>query len=84
MSDHDRKNIEQQVAVIRQNINVLSLIEALENHVIHGAEMTNTQVSAALALLKKTLPDIQALSGKNNTAEQTDTVSHEEALNALE
>jgi len=37
---------------------VLAILEALEQHVLGDKEMSSTQVSAALALLKKTLPDI--------------------------
>ncbi len=66
----------------RQQINVLSIIQALEDHIIHGAEMSNTQVNAALALLKKTLPDIQAVGAEQKTPKKT--LSHEEALALLD
>lgn len=65
---------------IRQQIDVVALIEALEDHVIRGAEMTSTQVSAALALLKKTLPDLRGSSARDGEED----LSHEEALEALE
>lgn len=65
---------------IRQQIDVVALIEALEDHVIRGAEMTSTQVSAALALLKKTLPDLRGSAQKDGEED----LSHEEALEALE
>lgn len=71
---------------IRDAINVLALIEALEQHVLGEKKMTATQVSAALALLKKTLPDIAAASGKapDDTAAVAAAISHEDALQALE
>jgi len=60
----------------RDIINVPALIDALEKHVLGEREMSASQVTAALALLKKTLPDI---SGK-----ETDTGGgHEEALKDL-
>lgn len=65
---------------IRQQIDVVALIEALEDHVIRGVEMTSTQVNAALALLKKILPDLRGMA----TAEDERELSHEEALEALE
>lgn len=66
----------------RDNINVLAMIEALEQHVLGEKEMTATQVSAALALLKKTLPDITE--AKRRTALDSDKTCHEEALGQLE
>lgn len=68
---------------LRDAINVCALIEALEQHVLGEKKMTATQVSAALALLKKTLPDIAAAQGKAGT-ENAATATHEDALRALE
>jgi len=78
-----KKSLQKTEEEIRKQIDVLSLIEALENHVIHGAEMTSTQVSAALALLKKTLPDIAAdkKAGKEDPVEKA--LRHEDALEKL-
>lgn len=67
---------------LRDKINVHALIEALEQHVLGKKEMTSTQVSAALALLKKTLPDISEAARR--TAPETDGAPHEEALGLLE
>jgi hypothetical protein len=64
---------------LRDTINVLALIEALEQHVLGEKEMTSTQVSAALALLKKILPDITDPVRKP----ADDALSHEELLAAL-
>jgi len=72
---------------IRDAINVLALIEALEQHVLGEKKMTATQVSAALALLKKTLPDIAAAAGgktADDAAGPAAVMSHEDALQALE
>lgn len=66
---------------MRDRINVLALIDALENHVLGVQEMTSTQVSAALALLKKTLPDISE-SRLEKTA--ISSLTHEEALKELD
>lgn len=67
---------------LRDSINVLALIEALEQHVLGEKEMTSTQVSAALALLKKTLPDISEATRR--VAAETESARHEEALRLLE
>ena len=71
---------------LREAINVRALIEALEQHVLGEKKMTATQVSAALALLKKTLPDIAAgggTAGDESTGAAT-ALRHEDALSALE
>ena len=50
MSDEHRVKI--------QNSNILN---ALIQHVTEGREMSATQVSAGIALMKKTLPDLAAM-----------------------
>lgn len=57
----------------KRAINVSALIEALEQHILGEKEMTATQVNAALALLKKTLPDVSEAPKRG----------HEDALNEL-
>jgi hypothetical protein len=50
--------------VARERIKSTLLIEKLQNHILAGDEeypMTKTQVSAAIALLKKTVPDLQSI-----------------------
>ena len=74
---------------VRENIKVLAIIEALENHIIHGTEMSSTQVSAALALLKKTVPDIStAKDSKTKDISKEEMLKilkkHEDALKELE
>ncbi len=66
----------------REKINVLALIEALEQHILGEKEMKPTQVSAALALLKKIIPDIS--DPRSKAGDEGEQVSHEEALRALE
>lgn len=71
------------VGNIRDSINAQVLIEALERHVLGKSKMTSTQVSAALALLKKTLPDLSEPVRKLlQGAEQPK--AHEAALRDLE
>lgn len=69
---------------LREKINVLALIEALERHVLGETEMTPTQVSAALALLKKTLPDAAAKPAKTAAEKEKPSSAHEDALKELE
>ena len=68
---------------MRERINVLALIEALEQHVLGEKKMTATQVSAALALLKKTLPDLPEPL-RRLMQETEPSKAHEDALRELE
>lgn len=45
---------------VREKIRASQLVNRLEDHVLGEVEMTNTQVSAALGLLRKCVPDLQA------------------------
>ena len=47
--------------LVRERIQTAQLVRRLEDHVLKNLDMTRTQVFAAIALLKKTLPDLQAL-----------------------
>jgi hypothetical protein len=51
----------------RAKIRTSQLINRLENHVFDKSDMKTTQVTAALGLLKKTLPDLAVteLTGKD-------------------
>lgn len=64
----------------RAQINAPALIAALESHVLGVQEMSATQVSAALALLKKTMPDVS----ETRSAATPAGLTHEEALAQLE
>lgn len=68
---------------LRSAINVTAIIDALEQHILGNKKMTSTQVAAALALLKKTLPDAAAQSVQGKDAAK-DIRAHEDALGALE
>lgn len=61
----------------RGRIRTAALIRALERHVLKGTEMKPTQLTAALALLKKVLPDLASLDGGP-------AFSYEDALRELE
>lgn len=68
---------------MRSKIDVLALITALEQHVLGEKEMTATQVNAALALLKKTLPDLSD-PARRMMQEVEAPNTHEDALRELE
>ena len=53
ISDRNQKRL-------RALIKVTEIIEALNNHILAGAKMTNTQVRAAEILLRKVQPDLTA------------------------
>ena len=46
---------------IRSRIKADRLIDAMENHVLNGKEMSRSQVTAAIGLLKKCVPDLTAV-----------------------
>lgn len=58
------------VEVIRGKIQAEKLIKKLENHALADEEMSSSQVTAALGLLKKRVPDLSAVehSGEIETA----------------
>jgi hypothetical protein len=64
---------------LRAAINVRALIRALERHARGTCEMSPSQVNAALALLKKALPDMAADAPRRDGA-----AAHEDALRELE
>lgn len=68
---------------LRLQIAALEMIRALESHVLGTKKMSATQVSAALALLKKRLPDLatRTLGQRKKTAAADD--AHEDALKDL-
>jgi hypothetical protein len=49
------------VQVIREKIEAEKLINSLQDHVYNGKEMSSTQVTAALGLLKKRVPDLSSV-----------------------
>jgi hypothetical protein len=64
----------------RQKIQSSQLVNFLQDHVFNGTEVKKTQITAALGLLKKTLPDLQSIEG----AMDLTITKHEEALKELE
>lgn len=48
--------------MVRQKIKASQLVNALQDHVLEGREMSPTAVQAALGLLKKVIPDTNASS----------------------
>lgn len=45
---------------IREKIRASQLVNRLENHILDDIDMTATQVTAALGLLRKCVPDLKA------------------------
>ncbi len=68
----------------RKNIDAGALILALQQHALGEKKMTATQVSAAIALLKKTLPDMPGAIAAAEAARDDRIKTHEEALKELE
>ena len=66
--------------IARERIKSTLLIDKLQNHILEGEShpMTKTQVSAAIALLKKTVPDLQSIEAthKGDAANPNRRYSH--------
>jgi hypothetical protein len=65
---------------VRAKIQTSQLINVLQDHVFNGTEIKKTQVSAAIALLRKTIPDLQSVEGSLELHHH----KHEEAIGELE
>ena len=74
---------EKYIEEARSLIDVLGLVDVLERHALGDIKMTSSQVSAALALLKKVMPDIPS-STKLGESKDKKLLSHEEALKELD
>ena len=55
---------------VRERIRTALISRRLTNHVLGKVEMSPTQVSAALGLLRKTLPDLAAVEHSGETRER--------------
>lgn len=66
-------------AETRLKIQTSQLINRLQSHVFGKVEMSQTQVTAAMGLLKKTLPDLSA-----TTIDANVHMTQEDALAELE
>lgn len=64
---------------IREKIRASQLVNRLENHVLGKAEMKTTQVTAALGLLKKCVPDLSQVDGAGDSGEHIVKIIHEAA-----
>lgn len=64
----------------RDKIAKSNILNALIEHVVSGKEMSSTQVTAGLGLLKKVLPDLQSIEGSMDIHHH----KHEDALKELE
>lgn len=62
---------------IRSKIEVLTIVERLTQFVKGEIEMTSPQVSAALGLLKKALPDLASVEHGGEIAQTLHTISSE-------
>ena len=59
----------------REKIRTSQLINRLTNHVLGKVELSASQVTAALGLIRKTLPDLAAIEVKAEVTQKT--VSHD-------
>lgn len=57
---HTRTLHPARVEEIREKIKSTLIINKLENHILDGVEMSSSQVTAALGLLRKAVPDLSA------------------------
>ncbi len=68
----------------RAGIDACALIFALQRHALGEGKMSATQVAAAIALLKKILPDVPGAVAAAEAARGEKIKTHEEALKELE
>lgn len=72
---------------VRETIRTTQITKRLTNHVLGRIEMSATQVTAALGLLRKTLPDLSAIEHKsaaNQNARDFTTDELDQRIRALE
>lgn len=63
---------------VRAKIQAIKLLNRLQNHVLKDTDMSKTQVTAAIGLLKKCVPDLSNLELSGNV-----TITHEQMLDEL-
>lgn len=63
--------------LVRERIRTKAIVNRLTNHVLGRIEMSATQVTAALGLIRKTVPDLQAIEHSGTIIEEVHTVSAE-------
>ncbi|MDA7948081.1 MAG: hypothetical protein MPJ78_11475 [Hyphomicrobiaceae bacterium] len=64
----------------RDKIPVSDLIARLADHALGTTEMTPSQVSAALGLLKKAVPDLSTTGAVRGSQRQKDDISDDELI----
>ncbi len=71
---------------LREQIAALAIIRALERYILGQKKMSATQVTAALALLRKRMPDLmrKTLAPKRSPKKKIEAREHEDALKDLE
>jgi len=73
--------------IVRSRIRTSMLVHRLTGHVLGTVEMTATQVTAGLGLLRKTLPDLSQMDVKSALGDETrdlDTAEIIRRISALE
>jgi hypothetical protein len=65
---------------LRAKINSTLLVKALTDHIANRREMTQTQVTAAMGLLRKTLPDLNSTEVQANITTFTEYLDRIAAL----
>jgi hypothetical protein len=63
--------------LVRERIRTKAIVNRLTNHVLGRIEMSATQVTAALGLIRKTVPDLQAIEHSGEVAQPVHKVSAE-------
>lgn len=63
--------------LVRERIRTKAIVNRLTNHVLGRIELSATQVAAGLGLIKKTIPDLQAIEHSGEVAQPVHQVSAE-------
>lgn len=63
---------------VREKIKATLIVKKLQEHILDGVEMSSTQITAALGLLKKSVPDLSSIEMNANVS------THEAGLKELE
>lgn len=69
------------IAEAREKIRTTQLINRLQDHAFGTVEMTDTQIKATAILLKKSLPDLQAIT---HSGDPESPIKHEHSLEAAQ
>ena len=82
MAARNRKGLSENT---RTRIQTTMIVKRLEDHILGKIEMTSSQVSAASILIKKTLPDLQAVQVEKQTPNNSvENMTDDELYAALE